>query len=263
MSSAPGPLAGRTILITRARDQTETFAELLVEQGARVHQIPTIRFEEPESWEKLDGALGCLSSYGLVIFTSVNGVHGFWSRAEKKETDLAGLHRTLLAAIGPKTAEALERKGLQVEVVPKNSVAEGLIDAMRGRDLAGTQVLIPRAQEARDVLITELEKRGAAVTVAPVYRTVPATENRSRLVRLFEQERVDLVTFTATSTVTNLANLLGPEAFPLLLRGPKIACIGPITAESVARHGLTVDIIPSRYTIEGLSCSIAEHYWKA
>jgi len=260
VNALPGPLSGRTVLITRAREQAGSFANLLSEQGAQVYRIPTIRFEEPDSWEVLDGALDRLSSYGLVIFTSVNGIRGFWSRSEKKGADLAGLHKTPLAAIGSQTAEVLEKKGHRVEVLPKKFVAEGLFEALRERNLSGVRVLIPRAQEARDVLVTELEKRGAAVTVAPVYRTVPATENRPQLVRLFEQKKLDLVTFTAASTVTNLANLLDPEQFPSLLRGAKIACIGRITAEAVARYGLTVDIIPSRYTIADLSRSIAKYY---
>ena len=194
------PLQGRRILITRARDQAGVFADLLRERGAEVLLAPAIRFEPPDSWDAADRAIARLGRFTLVIFTSANGVEAFFGRLEERGGLLSDLHATL-AAIGPRTAEALKRRGLSVDLLPESFRAEGIVDALKGRDPRGEEVLIPRAQEARDLLIVELEKRGARVTVASVYRTRRDDESREPLIRTLESGGLDMVTFTASSTV--------------------------------------------------------------
>lgn len=254
-----GPLVGRRILVTRAREQADRFAGLLRDYGAEVLLVPIIRFEPPDSWAVADGAIDRLGSYGLVIFTSVNGVTAFLRRLEERGGD-AGQLRASLAAIGPRTAEALHRRGLRVDVLPDSFRAEGIVEALEERNLEGEEVLIPRAQEARGLLVTELRKRGARVTVAPVYRTVGAEEGREALIRAIAAREVDVVTFTASSTVHHLVDLLSDAGGPHLLSGLKIACIGPVTADAVRARGLEPDILPDRYTIPDLAEAIARYF---
>jgi uroporphyrinogen III methyltransferase/synthase len=172
-----------------------------------------------------------------------------------KGVEPAALAPSPLAAVGPKTADAVRRKGLRVEVVPGEFVAEGLLAALKGRSVEGSEILIPRAQEAREVLVEELEKRGARVTVAPVYRTVRADESRGPLISALEKG-VDMVTFTASSTVRHFMDLLGPGAGDLL-RGAGIACIGRITADTARERGLAVDLVPRKSTVADLAEAIA------
>ena len=258
-SPGRGPLAGRRILVTRAREQADRFADLLEGYGAEVLRVAAIRFEPPDSWETADRAIERLGSYRLVIFTSVNGVAAFFRRLEERGGDARKL-RASLVAIGPRTAEALLRRGLHVDVIPGSFRAEGLVESLEGSDLGGAEVLIPRAQEARDHLVVELRRRGARVTVAPVYRTVGEEENREALVRALRAREVDVVTFTASSTVHRLLDLLEGSGGARLLSGLRIACIGPITADAARARGLSPDILPGRYTIPDLAEAIARHY---
>ena len=145
------PLAGRVILVTRAREQAGAFARLLEAAGAQVMLVPTIAIEPPESWAPLDAALA--EEHDWVVFTSVNGVAMVRHRLEATGRDRASIERSRLAAIGPATAGALRDWGLTPEVVPGEYVAEGLLERLRPLVAAGDRVLLPRAAETRDVLV--------------------------------------------------------------------------------------------------------------
>jgi uroporphyrinogen III methyltransferase/synthase len=252
------PLAGRRILITRSPEQAGDFAALLREQGAEVIQVPLIRFDPPDSWEAADRAIDRIDAYSLVLFTSSNAVDFFLRRLRARGVPPGALSRATLAAIGPKTARELEKNGLPVRLIPERFVAEGLLESLEGDGVEGKEVLIPRAQEAREVLVEELERKGARVTVAPVYRTVPARENRELLVSSL-RDGVDMVTFTASSTVRHFLDLLGSEAIRLT-RGVRVACIGQITGETARAGGLSPDVVPERSTVADLATAIREYY---
>jgi uroporphyrinogen III methyltransferase / synthase len=252
------PLSGRRILITRSPDQAPEFAELLREQGAEVVQVPLIRFGPPDSWEVADGALDRLSRFSMILFTSANAVEFFLGRLAERGHDTRSLERLRLAAIGPGTARALEDRHLRPGPIPDRFVAEGLLALLEGESLEGKEILIPRAQEARELLVEELEKRGARVTVAPVYRTARADENRDELISALRRG-LDMATFTASSTVRHFMDLLGPDA-PGLTRGIRIACIGRITAETARALGLVPDVIPEKSTVLDLTSAIVRYF---
>ena len=257
--SGPGggalPLSGRRILVTRSPEQSGEFALLLRSLGAEVVAIPLIRFDPPDSWETADRAIDGLSRFSLILFTSANAVEFFLRRLRARGAGSGALGSAALAAIGPKTAETLQSHGLRVEIVAEEFVAEGLLAALKGRGVEGNEILIPRAEEAREVLVEELEKRGARVTVAPVYRTVRADESREPLIAALKSG-VAMVTFTASSTVRHFMDLLGPEA-PALMSGVRVACIGRITADAARARGLTPDVVPGRSTVSDLAEAIA------
>jgi uroporphyrinogen III methyltransferase/synthase len=254
------PLLGKRILVTRAREQARDFVELLEAQGAEVVQFPLIEFTPPETWAPLDKAIKRLETYRWVIFTSANGVAAFFLRLRALRQDARRLGVAKICAIGPATAEALERHSIIPNVVPKEFRAEGIIEAFKQYDLREARILLPRAEAARDLLPKELEELGATVEVVPAYRTVRADADQEMLKQLLQDRKIDLITFTSSSTVTAFMELLGTEDLKARLEGVRIACIGPITATTAEGFGVTVDIQPKQYTIPALAEAVLHYY---
>lgn len=254
------PLFGRRIVVTRAREQASEFKTILAELGAQCIEFPTIAIEPPPSWEPLDAAIGRLSSYDWIIFTSVNGVRLFMQRLRLRGRDVRELHGLRLAAIGPKTAEALEQMGLCPDLVPSEYRAEAILDGLFGEELKGRRFLLPRALVARDVLPETLRQWGAEIDVIPAYQTVLPREKTSEMIEWLRSGGIDCLTFTSSSTVSNFFSLFEKDAILPLLRGVCVACIGPITAKTAQEHGLEVDVMPSDYTIAGLVGAIRAHF---
>ena len=254
------PLHGRRVLVTRPRAQAGRLVGLLEAYGAEAVTLPTIQIAPPEDWGPLDEAIRSLGTFRWVVFTSVNGVAAFRERLARAGSDARSLAGRLVAAIGPETAEALRRGGIEPDLVPVEYRAEGLIEALRTRLDRGDAVLLVRATEAREVLPRELEAHGIRVTVAPAYRTVFAREGAGEIVPLLESRRIDAVTFTSSSTVRGFLALLAAADARRLLEGVVVAAIGPITAETAAEHGLHVSVMPHEYTVPALADAIAGHF---
>lgn len=254
------PLFGRRIVVTRAREQASALAERLQAEGAEVLEFPAIEIVPPESWEPLDAALRRIVEYRWIIFTSANGVRFFWDRMRAAQRDARSLARARVAAIGPATAEALLARGIEADLLPAEYKAEGILAALADEPMGGAQILIPRAETARDVLPAELERRGATVDVVPAYRTVRSDREAKALRDLLKAKRVHAVTFTSSSTVTNFCRALGEADVPALLDGVTVACIGPITAATARERGLTPHIVCADYTIPALVAALAAHF---
>jgi uroporphyrinogen III methyltransferase/synthase len=257
------PLFGRRIVVTRARAQAGELSRELESLGAEVFEFPTILIRPPQDFGPLDDAIGDLDSFDWLVFTSANGVAAFFERLRYHGLDLRAVpRRTKIAAIGPATAEALESAGLNVDAVPKEYRAESLLEEIAGESLVGRRVLIPRAKVAREILPEKLREAGAEVVVPPAYESVPSGEGADRLRGLLENGEVDCVTFTASSTVENFVGAFGDEA-GRLLSSSRVACIGPITANSARGHSIRVDAEATEYTIPGLVEAVAELFSSA
>lgn len=200
-------------------------------------------------------AIASLSQYTWLGFTSPNGVTAFFSRLKAAGKDARQLAGVKVAVIGPETAAALERQGIVADVVPAEFRAEAVVAALAGRVGPQDRVLIARAEQAREVLPAELTRLGATVDVVTAYRTVTGDADGEAVGKLLAAGEIDVVTFTSSSTVTNLLALLGKQGRELLA-GVKIACIGPITADTCRELGLRPDIVAEKYTIQGLTESI-------
>ena len=247
------PLFGRSVVVTRARAQAGELSVELERLGAEVVEFPTIEIRPPEDFGPLDEAIRDLDSFDWLVFTSVNGVDAFLDRLSYHGLDLRAVpRRANIAAIGPATAERIGEAGLRVDVVPREFRAEALIEAVADGSLAGKRVLIPRAKVAREVLPERLREAGAEVVVAPAYESVPSSGGREELSERLEAGAVDCVTFTASSTVENFAGTFGAGEAARLLAETRVACIGPITAETARGYGIRVDAEAERYTILGL-----------
>ena len=256
------PLSGKRIVITRAREQASGFRQLLEAAGAEVLEIPTIRIEPPASWDPLDRAVEELGHYQWVIFTSVNGVESFRQRLAEKGKDLRALRGARVAAIGPATAAALKAWGMAPELVPDEYRAEGLVERLRELIRPGDRVLLPRAAETRDLLVTELQRLDARVTEVPAYRTLPVSEGAVALHRALKAGEVDVVTFTSSSTARNFAAMFSEAERRALLGDVVVASIGPVTATTAGEFGLDTRIMPREYTIPALVSAIIEYYSK-
>jgi uroporphyrinogen III methyltransferase/synthase len=257
------PLDGRTIVVTRAAAQAQRFTQLLEAAGARVLEAPSIAIGPPASWEPLDGALAALDTFAWVIFTSVNGVAMVDRRLSARGVSWAALAARRVAAIGPATADALAEHGVRVEIVPREYRAEGLVERLREQIVAGDRVLLPRAAQTRDVLVTELRRLGAMVTEVPAYATRRAEGGSPRLREALASGAIDAVTFTSSSTARNFAELFSEDERRALLGNVAVASIGPITAATAAEYGLATVVMPREYTIPALARAIADYFARA
>ena len=257
------PLFGKTIVVTRAREQASDLVTALTDLGAECLEFPTIQVVPPDNWSALDAALDGLSSYDWVIFTSVNGVKYFFERLFARGSDVRTLGHIRTAAIGPVTAQHLRRFGLNTDILPESFRAESVVEAFRAESIAGKRILLPRAMEARPVLPDELSKMGAVVDEVTVYQTRQVHGRADALIRLLEDRQVDMVTFTSSSTVTNFMALLPSERAAELLKDVTLASIGPITSSTAETIGLDIQITASIYTIPGLCEAILQFYGSA
>ncbi|MCL4370418.1 MAG: uroporphyrinogen-III C-methyltransferase [Chloroflexi bacterium] len=256
------PLFGKRVLVTRSREQAGSLSALLREYGADPVEVPVLQILPPESYEPLDGAIARLRSYDWVVFTSANGVKALMERLETLGLDVRALADARLAAIGPATAQELRNYHLKVDLVPSEYVAEEVAAALLSTGVAGSRILLPRADLARDLLAVELERARALVDDVVAYRTVPAAGDLTRLREQLSAGEIDVVTFASSSTVRYLVAGLGEGAVSLLSR-PLIACIGPITADTARESGLRVDVVAPEHTMPGLVKALAERVLSA
>jgi uroporphyrinogen III methyltransferase / synthase len=249
------PLFGQKIVITRSREQAGSLAEQLTSLGAEICEFPTIELQAPADFSRLDKAIANLHCYDWLIFTSVNGVRFFIDRLDQSNTDLRSL-RAKICVIGPATRAAIAALHLKVDLIGEEYVAESLVAAFAGEDLRSKRVLLPRAAVARDLVPTELSRRGAQVDVVEAYRTVLPAASAGLIPEIFATgKRPDWITFTSSSTVRNFVELAGAEA----LRGVKVAAIGPVTSATARQLGIEVTAEARVFTVEGLVEAILLH----
>ncbi|AGB41203.1 uroporphyrin-III C-methyltransferase [Halobacteroides halobius DSM 5150] len=251
-------LFGKSIVVTRPQKQAQDFCQSLATAGAKVIEAPAIEIKPPVDYQELDNKLEQLKSYDWVIFTSVNGVKYVIERLFSLGEDVRALAGVKLCAIGSKTAAKLKSYGLRVDYIPEDYVSESILAGFSEQDLTSKKFLLPRANLARAALKEGLLDLGAEVDNITAYQTVEGSGNNQVIKRLKEGE-IDLITFTSSSTVRNFMNGLGSN-YKKLLRGVDIACIGPITAGTARKYGLTVEIIANEYTIAGLTEAIKKYY---
>ncbi len=247
-------LFGKRILVTRARSQSSVLSEKIEALGGEALEFPVIRIVPPKRQELFDQSLHRLGEFDWVIFTSVNGVNLFFRRLSELKIDIRQMAKARIAAIGPKTAEALKEKGLLVEVLPNEYKAEDLVESLRSRVKKGEKILLPRANIARKILATELEKIGCEVSDVDAYDTELETGDAEEIAKKLEDRKIHVLTFTSSSTVRNFVQVIrtAREDVLSLLKDVQIVCIGPITAQTATELGLKVDLVAETYTIDGL-----------
>jgi uroporphyrinogen III methyltransferase/synthase len=254
------PLFGKRIVVTRAREQASDLVKSLSELGAECVEIPTIRIIPPEDKTPLEDAVARLNEFDWIVFTSVNGVSAFFETLFAKGKDARVFGPIKTAVIGPATQKRLLDHGIMSDVIPESYRAESIIAAFSEDEVKGKKILIPRAKEARMILPSELKRMGGIVHEVEAYQTVSSTGTGDTLVGLLEVKKIDLITFTSSSTVKNFKALLPERNFESLIRDVTIASIGPITTETALRLGFTVQITADTFTIPGLIDGICRYY---
>jgi uroporphyrinogen III methyltransferase / synthase len=242
------PLFGRRIVVTRTRKQASALSGKLRALGADVYEIPTIRVEPPENLMEFGELVRDAFQYDWLIFTSVNGVDAFFDMFYRLYDDSRSIGNVKIAAIGPATAQRVKDLHLAVDLQPKEFIAEAIINGLvELGSVENLKILVVRAFGAREVLPKRLAELGAIVDQAIAYRTVPETKDTSGALERFQAEAADLITFTSSSTVENFLALKLP--WPPNM---KTASIGPVTSETMRKHGLSVDVEAARYDVDGL-----------
>ena len=248
------PLFGKRILVTRARAQASEFADLLEANGAEVIQFPTIKIQPIEGVD-----VPAPHEYDWIIFTSVNAVEIFYERLREKGKDARSFAASKVCAVGPKTVEALNAIGIQPDFVPTHSRGSAIAAEME--NVSGKKILLPRAKIATVDLPNGLRERGAHVDEVPLYDTVKVPgENRETIETDLLNGRIDLVTFTSSSTVTNFLEMFPAHAPAVLLADVKVAVIGPETQKTAIKQDIQVDVIAKKATIENLVAAIIAVY---
>ncbi|WP_371257821.1 uroporphyrinogen-III synthase [Synechococcus sp. PCC 7502] len=254
----PKPLAGKTILITRAAGQSSQFRQLLEHQGAEVVEVPTLVITPPASWEPLDQAIAQIGTYNWLILTSANAVEFFFQRLHAHNLDSRSLHHLKIAVVGRKTGELLSIQGLIPDLIPSDFIADSLV--ARFPECVNSRILFPRVQSGgREVLITELEQKGAKVDAVPAYESGCPQDIDEIALRSLQTHQIDILTFASSKTVRNFHQLISkalPDEWDQLLDSVQIASIG--TQTSIACRELLgrVDIEAQEFTLEGLAQAI-------
>lgn len=243
------PLMGKKIAITRARHQSIRLGEKLADAGAEVLYYPTIDIRPIRPNRKLSHAIDIIDQYACIIFTSTNAVSVFFEALSAKTRDARALAGVKILPIGQATASLLESKGIIPDFIPDTFTSEGIVETLKTIGINGKRLLLPRAEEARDIIVRFVRDHGGTCDVIPIYRTalpkniVPLTS------------KPDIITFTSSSTVKNFVTLYGEKTLGKMV----IASIGPVTTKTINSLGLTVHIEAERYDIPGLVEAILEY----
>lgn len=249
------PLFGQRILVTRAREQASAFSRMIEEAGGEAWEAPTIAIDSAAETPELKNAVAKAASYDWIIFTSVNGVQAFFDCMRTSGLDIRSLGDAKICAIGPKTKEALEAKGLLVAAMPEKFVAESVVECLKPLLSPGEKILLPRSDLARKLLVDTLREMGMEVDEVIAYRTKKVDRFNDEILEKLRDKSIHIVTFTSSSTVKNFMALIND---PAILEGIRLASIGPVTTKTLAEFGLVPDIEATDYTIKGLFNAIVE-----
>lgn len=256
------PLDGKTILITRSMGQSEENVGRLIELGAEVISLPTLKIVPPTSWSECDNAIKNFNEYELVIFTSQNAVDWFLRRLELFEkTD--ELKSKKIIAIGIKTEQKLNEFGFEIFFKPRKFSSEGLVDELKNIIQPGQKVLLPQSEIGNEFIKNELENYGVKVERVHVYNVdIPELEDVADQIRILNEREVDIFVFTSPSTFNNFLKLLKIDSPEEFFKDKVIAVIGPTTRKHIENFGLLVQIEPAKSTFEDLTEAIIKFYEK-
>jgi uroporphyrinogen III methyltransferase/synthase len=243
---ASRPLFGRTVLVTRPVHQADRLVDRFSELGAAVLVQPAIEINEPADWSAADAAIGELSTFEWLVFSSANGVRHFLQRLAHHGLDLRALGNARLAAIGPGTADALAEYHLHADRQPEEFRAESLAESLLP-EVRGKRVLLLRASRGREVLAETLAAGGAEVRQAVVYQSMDIQAADPEISAALGEGRIDWVTVTSSAIARSLAKLFGED-----LRQAKLAAISPLTAGVLTELGYQATAVAEPYTAEGL-----------
>jgi uroporphyrinogen-III synthase len=256
-SAKARPLAGRRVLVTRARAQAGSLTAALRAAGAEPVEAPLLRIDPAGDYAMLDEALRHLRRYDWTIFTSANTIVHVGRRLEALGLGWTAFAGVAVAAVGPKSAEELRARGVDVAYVPAEAVGSVLAAGLPL--LLGQRVLFAGADIAATHVAAALRNRGAVVDQVVAYRTTPVHDGAGELRAHLASGAIDAVTFASSSSVHNLCAVLGDAPVAALAR-TVLACIGPVTATTARAYGLAPRVVAGEHTVEGLVAALSAFF---
>jgi uroporphyrinogen III methyltransferase/synthase len=246
------PLFGKRVLVTRPRHQAGDMVHRLVDLGAVVFNLPTVEIREPADWAPVDQAIHSLGQYDWLVFTSANGICSFLGRVKKLGLDMRALGNVRIAAIGPKTADALRGYHLLPDLVPPHFQSEDLAAALLTKIQAGQRVLLARADRGRDVLRQQLAPTCLVEQIA-VYSQVDAVESDDEVMNALRRGEIEFVTLTSSNIARSLLDRLDATCRRRIQSGEiKLVSISPVTSAEVQRLGYHVAAEATQATTDGV-----------
>ena len=266
-SSSLLPLAQKTILITRAKEQSSQFSLLLQQQGAKTIEMPALEILPPSSWDQLDLAIETLSSFDWLILTSAHGVNFFFQRLKELGKDIRLLGNIKIAVVGKKTASCLQQYHLTPDFIPPNFIADQLIDHFP-ESLKHQKILFPRVETGgREILVKELQKQEANIIEVPAYQSGCPDKIDAQAWEALQNKQINIITFASSKTVTNFYKLLQKALntsskvdILSLLDNVCLASIGPQTSKTCHELLDRVDLEAKEYTLEGLTKELVQYF---
>jgi len=245
------PLFGKSIVVTRTRSQASKLSKQLATLGARVIELPALEIREVDDMAPLRAAMKRIDTYGWIVFTSQNAVNIFFKHLFAAGKDARCLGSCRIAVIGRATGDELLKYGLRPDVVPQQFVAESLLEALDSEKIAGSAVLLPCSEDARDVLSEGLKSQGASVDRIHIYRPVKPAAVSDKEVEAVKN--ADMITFASSSTVRHFCSMVTETK-------AMAASIGPVTSATLRDLGRDPAVEAHEYTIDGLVQAITAYY---
>ncbi|WP_071395941.1 uroporphyrinogen-III synthase [Bacillus tuaregi] len=255
--TASSPLKNKTVLVPRGKGQAKAFSDVVRKFGGTPIEIPLLAFRPTAFLEEHQDIMKKLHTYDWLILTSSVAVTAFLSHWPKGTT-----LPLKIAAIGEKTAQAIEAQGLKVDFIPAEYVAEAFVMEFCPLVKAGDRVLIPKGNLARDYISTELRHIGAIVDEIVIYETYFPEESKEKLARLLSENKLDIIPFTSPSTIDHFMQVVEENGLSDRIQRCVFACIGPVAHKKAESWGLTIHAVPSVYTVENLIKEVADYLLK-
>ncbi|MDE5412420.1 uroporphyrinogen-III synthase [Alkalihalobacterium chitinilyticum] len=251
------PLAGVTIGVTRAKEQSRSFIKKIEAQGGIAVAVPLLAFQSPKDKQPIQKALSHLHTYDWLVITSANGVHFFLNEVDEMDKR-SELMTKQIAVVGTKTEEVLQSYGLTASLLPDQFVAESLLEKLQTNLHKDSHILLVKGNLSRDVLYDGLKEDGFSVEEVTVYETVENEEVEDNLVHMLTNHKLDYLTFTSPSTVQHFINMVNKNHLTLDEQ-ITFVCIGPITAQAAEQWNLQPLLVAKEFTTEGMIQEIIEH----
>lgn len=265
-------LKGKTVAITRPRGQAEEAAEIIEKRDGKPYLIPAIEIKGPSDLKPIKQFIAELQKGGVdyVIFMSVNGVRYLLTVAEslgKLDETVGGLRKTVIIAVGPRTAKELEAHQIQVNIVPSKYTSEGIIESLEQLNVSGKVVRIPRTSSATPFLKEKLWEMNALIREVYVYESALPTDKKlkDKFFQDLTAEKIDAIIFGSTSCVKNFFQMLEDQISheklqDLMNSKVTVVAIGPVTAAALDEMGVEVDVMPNKFLFEEAVAALAR-YW--
>ena len=249
------PLFGKNIVVTRCRTQSSALAEKISDMGGNPIEVPTIKIQKVEDNKELEAEINRIKDYTYIIFSSKNAVDIFFEKLNDMGYDTRALYNSKICAVGVETAKAIKSRGIITDIVPEKYVAEGLYEELKDIINENDKILIPRAKNARDFLVNKLSEK-CYIKEVITYESVIDNDKKNLALEVIEDENIDYITFSSSSTVKNFITLIGEENLEKL-ENKKIISIGPITSKTIEDFGLKVYKEAEVATIDSMIDSIS------